>query len=119
MFSEIDQIVLQRLEEHVAVEDVNSHRSLEQFFIFVGTDGADQLPAHLHFLQDCIIARLLDETRDSAINITLHDAKLRNLMQRYGFGGQGDVCAKPDVLMQQRTKIHPVKLVAAWDREII
>jgi hypothetical protein len=60
-----------------------------------------------------LIGWLLDKTRDSAINTTLHDAKLRNLMQRYGFSGQSDVCAKSDVLMQQRAKIHPVKLVAA------
>src|SRR6266487_1202648 len=113
MFSEIEQIVLQRLDKHLAVEDVNSHRGLEQFFTFIGTDGAEQLPADLHFLQYCFIGRLLDETRNSAINTTLHDAELRNLMQRYGFSGQSDVCAKPDVLMQQRTKIHPVKLVAA------
>jgi hypothetical protein len=50
MFSEIDQIVLQRLDEHVAIEDVNSHRGLEQFSIFLGADGAQKLPAHLHFL---------------------------------------------------------------------
>ena len=50
MFSEIDQIVLQRLDEHVAVEDVNSHRSLEQLFIVVRADGAEELPAHFHFL---------------------------------------------------------------------
>ena len=113
MFPEIDQIVLQRLYQHVAIEDVNSHRRLEQFFIFVGTDGAEQLPAHFHFLQDCFIRRFLDEPCNPAIDATLHDAKLRNVMARDGFGGQCNVCTDFDVLMKNFAKIHPIKLVAA------
>jgi hypothetical protein len=34
-------------------------------------------------------------------------------MARHGFRGQCDVRAKPDVLMEQRSKVHPVELVAA------
>src|SRR5256885_9179319 len=40
-------------------------------------------------------------------------------MLRYRFGGQCDVCAPLDVLMQNFSKIHPVKLVAAQDEVII
>ncbi|KAG0505276.1 MAG: hypothetical protein Udaeo_13910 [Candidatus Udaeobacter sp.] len=40
-------------------------------------------------------------------------------MPRHGFRGQCDVCAEPDVLMQQRSKVHPVELVAAQDQVII
>ena len=42
-----------------------------------------------------------------------------HLMARHRFRGQRDVGAEPDVLMQQRAKIHPVKLVAAQDQVVI
>ena len=51
VFAEIDQIVLQTFDQHVAIENVNAHRRLKQFLVFIRTDGAEQFPAHLHFLQ--------------------------------------------------------------------
>ena len=52
MFAEIEQVVVEALHQDVAIEEVNSHRCLEQFVVFFGANGAQELPAHLQFLKD-------------------------------------------------------------------
>src|SRR5205823_5050490 len=42
-----------------------------------------------------------------------HDSELRRLIAFHRFGCECDLCAGTNVLMQERAKIHPVKLVAA------
>src|SRR6266496_385360 len=43
MFPEIEHVVLQTFDQHLPVEDVYSHRSLEYFFLFIRINGAEQL----------------------------------------------------------------------------
>ena len=39
MFAEIEQVVVEALHQDVAIEEINSHRSLKQVVIFFGTNG--------------------------------------------------------------------------------
>src|SRR5437588_1315600 len=99
VFSEIDQIVFQTFDEHLPVEDVNSHRSLVQLLFFVRPDRAQQFPADSHLVKYNLLSRFLDKAPNPAIDSALHDAKLGNLLSMDRFGGQGDVSAGTNVLM--------------------
>src|SRR5205823_14164264 len=115
ILSEVDQLVFQTFDEHLPIEDVNSHRSLVQLLFFVRPDRAQQFPADSHLLKDSFLGRFLDEARNSAIDSASHNAEFGNLMSMDRFGGQCDVGARANVLMQQRAKIHAVTLIAAQD----
>src|SRR2546430_15785317 len=51
-------------------------------------------------------------------NTALHDSKLGNLISPNRFSRERDVRSGTNVLMQQRPKVHSVKLIAAQDQVI-
>src|SRR5215468_842211 len=85
VFTEIEQIALHAFDKYVAIENVNTHRCLKQFVVFVRTNGAKQIPAHLHFLHTRLIGWFLDEAGNPSIDAALHDAKLKHLVACHRF----------------------------------
>ena len=106
------------MHEHVAVEHVNAHGSLEEFLVGIGIDGAEQLAAHAQLVKHGFVLWFLDESVDAAIDAALHNPELGDVIARHGFGRERDLGPGLDVLVKQDAKIHPVKLVAAQDQII-
>ncbi len=59
MLAEIGQVIIQAFHQHGAVEDVNSHRRLEQFLSFVQTDRGEQFTADFHLVKHSLLRRFL------------------------------------------------------------
>src|SRR4030095_3890158 len=74
---------------------------------------------HLHFLQRRFVGWFLDKPGDPTIDAALHDAELGDVAPWNRLCGQRNVRAKPNVLQQQRAKIHSVQLVAAEDQVVV
>src|SRR5205085_10294658 len=119
VFAEIEQVVVEALHQNVAIEEINSHRSLKQVVIFFGTNGTQELATHLQFLKDRVVLRFFDEAHNAAIDSALHNAELCDLMSMDRFGCESNVGAGLNMLMQQCAKIHPIKLIAAENEIVI
>src|SRR5207253_9655987 len=57
--------------------------------------------------------RLLDKPGDAPVFPARHDSEVRRLIAFDRLGRERDFCTRANVLMQERSKIHPVELVAA------
>ena len=120
MLAEIGVRVVEQLEQHVAVENVDAHRGQEQIF-----RAALDFQEVIHVARDdqfvlrLLLLRLLHEVRDAPLAINLHDAQPRRLRALDRDGGNGQVRLRFHVLMDHLAEIHPVKLVAAQDEHVV
>ena len=92
---------------------------MEQFVLLFRSNLRHQPPTHFHFLENSGVRGLLHETRNATIGLALHNPELCDLLSTHRLGRERDIGSGTNVLMQQRAKIHPVKLVATQDQEII
>ena len=58
MFAKIDQLIVQALDQHLPIEEINAHRSLKQLLFLPQTDCSKQFAAHPHVLQERFLFRL-------------------------------------------------------------
>ncbi len=80
---------------------------------------AEQFTTHLQLLENNGVFWFFVEAHDPPIDAALHDPEFSDLLSMDRFGGEGDVGARLNVLMEQCAKIHPVKLIAAENEVVI
>ena len=101
--------------EHLAVEDVDAHGGEERVGLDVLERAIDGGPVHPQLVEQCRVLRLLHEAGDAPVGGDLHDAEGAGVAARHRDGGDGDVGAGGDVLLEDGAEVHAIELVAGED----
>ncbi len=119
VLAEIDMLARERLVQDVAVEDVDAHRGQEQIVAAVDAQlGADGI-VHFQRVESGVFLRLFHEARDPFLAVDLHDAERARIGAVDRNRGHRDVGAGADVLLDDRAEIHPVKLIAGKNEDVL
>ena len=118
MLAKIRVGVVQQPHDELAVEDVNAHRCQEEVLLPFDAQPGVGFAVQLQRIEQSGVFRLLHETDDAPLFIDLHDAQRLGLRPGDRQGGDRQVGVGIDVLRDDATKVHPVKLVATQNHHV-
>jgi hypothetical protein len=110
-------VVVERLRQGLAVEDVDAHRGQAVLLAVVRLEARLDVRAQGVLGDDRRILGLLDEFLDGEVVADLHQAELVGPGRREGNGCDRDVGLVGAVRLDDLPEIHPVELVAGKDQD--
>ena len=119
VLAEIHEGVVERFDQHLAVENVDAHRGLKQLRIGGPPQFLEQRRRDAHGVEHCGVFRLFLKAHDFPRLVGVHEAKLLRRLAAHRDRGEGHVRLCLDVLFEHLAEVHPVELIAAQDHEIL
>src|SRR6516225_5430067 len=118
MFAKVIVLIVQGINEDLAVEDINTHRPLVELGFRRLTELLKELDRNAQLIQERRLLWFLLKPINTPVSVAMHDAETGSNLPVDRCGAQGDVGPGPHVFPQQVQVVHPVKLVAAQDEKI-
>ena len=118
VFSKVHEIVVETRNERLAVENINTHRGLEEFLVGGMPDLPKKLARNPERVDHGRILGFFHEARDAPLAVRGHDAESGHRLALDRDRSDREIRSGVDVLADHLAIIHPVKLVAAQDDEI-
>ena len=111
-------LVLDRLEQHIAREDVDAHRRDERLLRRMPAEHRAGRNAAADLVEPLAL-RLLLERDDLAAALEPEDAHRRGVVHRHRLRRDRDVGVAFDVRVDQLAVVHPIEMIAGEDEVIV
>ena len=113
VFPKVHEIVVETRNERLAVENIDSHRGLEEFLLWGMPNLAQKLAGDSERVDHGRILGFFHEAGDAALAVCGHDAESGHSLALDRNRSNRQVRSGVDVLADHLAVIHPVKLVSA------